>query len=350
MPPLRLDPDYQRATAPFAGIVPPTPKDAADLRRLNDAAIATLLRSTPSTPTPSQIHYTSTDGTPLILHRFPAPTTNPDTPANAQPQPAILYLHGGGLLSGSVPLFTPDIQTYSANTTTQIFAPAYRLAPEWPYPTPLEDIYSALLHMHAHAATLNIDTSRIAILGISAGGGLAVAAALMARDKGLTPEVGKLVLVYPMLDDRTGELGKGEEGVRGFLSWTERKNVLGWGAYLTGHHRGHGVGQEEGVKGENGGGNGSGNGSGGMERVEGCYAVPARVEDVSGLPRTYIEVGGLDLFRGECVEFAGRLARAGVEVEFHLYPGVPHAWDWMAKNAPVTKRAMENRVRALKDL
>ncbi len=344
MPPLHFDPDYQRAIAPFAGIVPPIPKDALDLRRINDATIATILRSTPSTPNPSQIHYTSSDGTPLILHHFPAPTTSPG------PQPAILYLHGGGLLSGSVPLFTPDIQNYCTQTATQIFAPAYRLAPEHPYPTPLEDIYAALLHLHTHAAELNIDAARIGILGISAGGGLAVATALMARDKGLKPEVGRLVLVYPMLDDRSVELGKGEEGVRGFLTWTERKNVLGWGAYLRGGING---GDHDGGVGENGGGENEEDGGGGEEKggkEKGYYAVPARVEDVSGLPRTYIDVGGLDLFRGECVEFAGRLGRAGVEVEFHLYPGVPHAWDWMAKNAPVTKRAMENRVRALKDL
>jgi acetyl esterase/lipase len=245
--------------------------------------------------------------------------------ANANPGAAILYIHGGGHVSGSVKAFRKDIVRYAFHTQTAVFAPAYRLSPEKPFPKALQDVFSALEYLVAQAPTLRIDPARIGILGISAGGGLAVAAALMARDARLEPALRKLVLVAPMLDDRA----KLEEGsaVRGCLTWTERHNQIAWAAYM-----------------------GDSAAEGGEAKAGSGYVVPARAEDVRGLPSTYIDVGGLDLFRRECMEFAERLARADVQVEFHLYPGVPHAWEWVTPGAAVTREAVRNRVRALKDL
>jgi acetyl esterase/lipase len=242
------------------------------------------------------------------------------------PTPAILYIHGGGHVSGSVPAFRKDMCRYAYHTQTPVFAPGYRLAPEYPHPKALEDVLAALAFLVAHGEDLRIDPTRIGILGVSAGGGLAVAAALMTRKMSLEPAPKKLVLVAPMLDDKT----KLEEGstVREHLTWTERHNQIAWTAYKGGDVAGSG-----------------------LETETRCtFVAPARAGDMRGLPSTYIDVGGLDLFRRECMEFAEKLASADVEVEFHLYPGVPHAWDWVAAHADVTRRAFNNRLRVLKDL
>ncbi|KAL2129104.1 hypothetical protein VTI74DRAFT_8221 [Chaetomium olivicolor] len=363
---LRFDPDYQKAVAPFATIAPPTAPDTHTLRNLTDAAINAVMGVFPSYEshvTETILSYPSTDGTQLALHRFdPVAPPSPPLPANGNghaaltssngsnngrtaatttttpmtttasssattrgARPAVLYLHGGGHISGSPVLYRRDIVRYAHLTKQVFFAPSYRLAPEHPFPTPFSDCYAALSYLHTHAADLGIDPSRIAIMGLSAGGGLAVAVALKARDEGKVGWVRKLVLVCPMLDDRT-RLNEGAAEMRGFLTWTEGKNRIAWGAYLGGEEM---VGKEEGVD---------------------EYAAPGRARYLGGMPRTYVDVGGLDLFRGESLEFAGRLAKAGGEVEVHVYPGVPHAWEWVAVAAPVTKRAVENRVSALKDL
>ncbi|KAK4136303.1 hypothetical protein BT67DRAFT_375908 [Trichocladium antarcticum] len=326
---LRVDPDYQQATAAYAGIVAPVPQDAAALRRLNDAAIAAVVGKVPvpeRTVTETTLQYTSADGTPLTLHRFtpnPAQTTANTTSGSSSPQPAVFYLHGGGLVSGSVALFRQDIMRYAASTNLSILAPAYRLAPAHPFPTPLHDVYAALEYLRDHGRGHGIDAARLAVMGVSAGGGLAAGVALAARDRGLAPPIARLVLVCPMLDDRTRIADADPRAAH--LTWTGRKNEIGWAAYL---------GRDAGVEGTD----------------VSPWAAPARAADVSGLPPTYLDVGGLDLFRDESLAFAARLARANVDVELHLYPGVPHAWEWLAVGAPVTRRAMENRARALMDL
>jgi len=121
-----------------------------------------------------------------------------------------------------------------------------------------------------------------------------------------------------MLDDRT-TIGP-EHPLSPFLTWTARRNEIGWESYV------------------------------GKDRSNvSPYAAPARAADLSGLPRTFIDVGGLDIFRDEDCEFAARLAKANVDVEFHLYPGVPHGWDISARDIAVTKRAEQIRVAALSD-
>jgi len=314
-----FDPDYQEAIAPFATFPKLNPKTVLDLRHLNNTAISYVMQTVPCESADQILEtthtYTTTDGAAITLHRF-----TPKAKARTiDPQPAILYLHGGGLVSGSVGLFRRDIIRYAALTQTTVFAPAYRLAPEAHYPKPLEDVWCALHYLHDHSWELNIDEERIALYGVSAGGGLAAGAALMARDRGFTPPLKMVVLVYPMLDDRT-KLAE-NDATRNYLTWSEDKNDMGWGAYLAWM-------------------------SGEMED----YAAPGRAEDVSGLPRLYVDVGQLDLFNGESKAFADKVKEAGGEVEFHEYAGVPHAWEWLAPSVPVTQRAVENRVRVLRGL
>ncbi|KAL2264163.1 hypothetical protein VTK26DRAFT_1281 [Humicola hyalothermophila] len=344
-----IDPAYAAAIARFGkDIVPVPPRDAAALRRINDAAtegIMSRLRA-PATPTVTEtvLHYESSlDHATLALHKFaPAPSYAAAAAATSgtQGKPGcILYVHGGGFLSGSVTLFRKDIIRYAAATGMTVFAPAYRLAPEHPHPTAVEDVFDALYYLCAHANEpgVMVNRYRIALLGVSAGGGIAAGVALLARDWNFDA-VAKLVLLAPMLDDRTAskgvdadENGNGnkKDPLGGWCAWTATQNEIGWKAYLSGDGK-----QKLGA---------------GDEEVVSKYAAPARARDLSEMPRTYIDVGGLDLFKDECKEFAERLAKADVQVEFHLYPGVPHAWEWFAPDIPVTRQAMTNRVRVLRD-
>jgi acetyl esterase/lipase len=132
----------------------------------------------------------------------------------------------------------------------------------------------------------------------------------MARDRGLTPAVGKLLLIYPALDyhGRNGQAEESNSPLTKHLTWTEKKNQIAWRAYLDGY-------------------TGAVDGYDSATEVS-QYAAPARETDVSGLPRTYVDIGGLDLFRDEVLAFGARLAAANVELELHLYPGVPHSWEW----------------------
>ncbi|KAK5659196.1 hypothetical protein OQA88_1287 [Cercophora sp. LCS_1] len=311
---LRYDPDFLRTISAIPGgqSPQPPPKDVFDLRATTDfiLSVGSSMAPVPSDIAETTLHFTAKDGTSLPLYRF--------TPPNATRGPAVLYIHGGGMVAGNVQVFKPGIFNYAAAAAVTVYAVGYRLAPEHPYPTPVEDVYSALEWLHAYASEEGIDKERIGLCGASAGGGLAAGAALMARDKGLSPALARLVLIYPMLDDRTTI--KEDDPLAPFLTWTAKHNQLGWGAYLKG-----------------------------VEGDVSPYAAPARAKDLSGLPRTYVDVGSLDLFRDEDIDFAARLAKANVDVELHLYPGLPHGWEFVASQIPVSKRADQNRVAALSD-
>ena len=234
------------------------------------------------------------------------------------------------MIAGSVPVFRPLIARNAKAFGVQVFAIEYRLAPEHPAPAAVQDVVAAFQWMQGHAAELGVDPARIGLWGSSAGGGIAVGAALYMRDRKV--ELGgegfvmpaRMILAYPMLDDRTS-LADGD-ALHEFLGWTTQQNELGWRAYLGGRSREER--EKEGVS---------------------IYAAPGRAEDLSGMPRTYVDVGGLDLFRAETTELVGKLVRANVDVEFHLYPGVIHAWEGMAPGIRVSKEALANRSRALKD-
>jgi acetyl esterase/lipase len=197
----------------------------------------------------------------------------------------------------------------------QVFSVDYRLAPEHPFPTPVEDCYAGLAWLIEHATEFNIDSKRIGTMGESAGANLATSITLMARDRGLSPPVAKQILVYPMLDDRNT---KAHPGLMGLATWSTEANIACWSAYL--------------------------GPSFGCNRVS-QYAAPARA-NLQGLPPAYLEVGDLDIFIGETMEYASRLMQASVQVELHVYPGLPHAFDVFAPLSEPTKRAQTNRMQA----
>ena len=235
---------------------------------------------------------------------------------DSAPRPAILHVHGGGYVLGSAEMSDAANRQLAHDLGCDIASVDYRLAPETSFPGNVEDCYAGLKWVHDHAAELGVDTARIAIKGESAGGGLAAGLALMARDRGEIPVCFQL-LVYPMIDDR--EPDEPHAWVGEFI-WTRQSNHFGWASILGREPGGDGISP---------------------------YAAAARAEDLSGLPPTFISVGALDLFLEEDVEYARRLARAGVPVELHIYPGAFHGFQLVGETS-VSRRARHDEVEALR--
>ena len=239
---------------------------------------------------------------------------------DALPQRAagILHIHGGGYVIGTASMSDIANRVLADELQCLIVSVDYRLAPDTPHPGPVEDCYAALRWMVDQTDALAIDPDRIAIKGESAGGGLAAALALLARDRG-GPAICHQHLIYPMIDDRTGSHGDPHPHCGEFV-WTAESNRFGWRSLL---------GKEPGSEGVP------------------AYAAAARAEAVAGLPPTYIATGALDLFLEEDMEYARRLLRAGVPTELHVWPGAYHGFE-VAPEAQVTKMAAEASSRALR--
>ena len=230
------------------------------------------------------------------------------------PLPCILHIHGGGYVAGAAADNEAVHRPLAADLACCIVSVEYRLAPETPFPGPVEDCYAALAYVFGHAAELGVDPGRIGLMGESAGGGLAAGLALLARDRGEYP-LAFQHLIYPMIDDRTC-VTPDPHPFAGAFVWTPQANAFGWRALL---------GQAPGAEGVS------------------PYAAAARAADVSGLPPTYIATGALDLFLEEDLAFAQRLMRAGVPVELHVYPGAFHGFQWAAEARVSQTAARDSR-------
>ncbi len=239
-------------------------------------------------------------------------------PDRARPGPLVVDFHGGGMIAGTLDQNEALMRNLSARSELPVLTPDYRLAPEHPDPVPVQDCYATLCWAAANAGELGIDPQRIAVMGGSAGGGLAAGVTLMARDRG-GPAIARQLLIYPMLDDRTAAA---DPQMADALMWTVDDNVTGWTALL-------------------------GGAAGAADRSVSPYAAPARAADLMGLPPAYIDVGGLDLFRDEDVAYATRLQQAGVPVELHVIPGVPHAFDILVPESGAGRQVTDSRLRFL---
>lgn len=239
---------------------------------------------------------------------------------DSEARPAVLYFHAGGLILCTASHWDRTLALDVARTGIPHFSVDYRLAPEARHPVPVEDCYAALLWLHAQTHTLRINPARIAVAGLSAGGGLAAAVAILARNRNLYPPLAKQILLEPMLDDRTTVP---DPALAPFLSWDWDSNWTGWEALL-------------------------GDRLGGAD-VE-ATAAPARLRDFRGLSRAYVDCGSLDIFAKEGEEYVAKLREAGVEVEWHLYEGVPHGFELRGVGSEVWKRAFENRWAAVRGL
>jgi len=235
-------------------------------------------------------------------------------PPGDGPVPALLWIHGGGFVIGTAAQEDPFCRDVAARLGIVVASVEYRLAPEHPFPVPLEDCYEGLAWL---AGRPGVDPSRIAVGGASAGGGLAAGLALLARDRGEIPVAFQL-LTYPMLDDRTACRTGIDE--RHFRLWNNRSNRFGWQSYT-----------------------GLAPGSPGIP----AHAAPARADDLDGLPPAWIGIGSLDLFHDEDVAYAARLEAAGVPCALDVIPGAFHGFDALAKTR-VAKEFRATQVAALR--
>ncbi len=232
--------------------------------------------------------------------------------------PALYWIHGGGYVMGDIEQDDRLMKQLVKRIGCVALSVDYRLAPEHPFPAPVEDCYAGLRWLSRHTDELGVDPSRIAIGGASGGGGLAAGLALMTRDRGEV-QVAFQLLIYPMIDDRNAT--PASYAITDPRMWNREANRLGWKAYL----------------GRDGGG-----------ADVSPYAAAARATDLTNLPPAYIPVGALDLFVDENIEYAQRLVQAGVPTELHVYPGAFHGFDLFAPSATVSKQFKADRDSALK--
>ncbi len=243
------------------------------------------------------------EGDPGVPVRVYGPKA-PRTP----PVPGILQIHGGGFVIGSVEAEHAGAALMAIDTGAVVVSVDYRLAPEHPYPAGVHDCYAALTFLHAEAGGLGVDTSRLAVVGASAGGGLAAATALLARDRGGPPLCFQMLHI-PELDDRLET-----PSMKTFVDspvWNRPLAEISWQAYLGDRH--------------------------GAADVP-FYAAPARAADLSGLPPAYVSTAENDPLRDEGIMYAMRLLQAGVSTELHQFPGTFHG-SAMVTSAAVSRRA-----------
>lgn len=227
------------------------------------------------------------------------------------PGPALLWIHGGGYVIGSAAQDDQLCRRFARELGVTVASVDYRLAPDHPYPAPLEDCYSALSWLTRLPA---VDPARVAIGGASAGGGLAAALALLTRDRGEICLTAQL-LVYPMLDDRT--VDRKDLDNPGHRLWNQSSNKFGWSAYL-----------------------------GDADRE---VAVPARRMDLAGLPPAWLGVGTLDLFHDEDLAYAERLKAAGVPCQVEVVQGAFHGFDGIAPKAEVSRSFFDSQCAVLRE-
>lgn len=271
------------------------------LNRVSVRVINLFMSLMPTPPLSEHIqisqHYASRDDS---AHRVKIRFYRPESP---EPVPVLVHMHGGGLVIGTPKQEDRYLTTLIEKTGIAIASVDYRLAASAPYPAAIEDCYTALTWVHAHAEQLGIDRDRLGVSGVSAGGGLAASLAQMAHDRG-DIAIAFQFLIYPMLDDRSSV--RDDVPHPELLTWTPAHNRFGWEAYLRQ--------------------------AAGSDDVP-PYAVPARREDLTGLPPTWIGVGALDLFHEESVAYADRLRDCGVDCDLTVIEGAFHGFDFM--DAPV---------------
>ena len=314
--PYQLDPDLAAITADAPPRTPAARDDWRALRELGEAGLGFIDSLLPEHEevVRTERTITSYDGDEIPVRWYvPAP----ERASHPVAGPAVVYLHGGGMIMGSVAGYDRLVAGYVADSGVPFLSVDYRVAPEHPHPTPVEDCFAAVPWLLEHAEQLGVDPARVAIMGDSGGGGLAAGVALLARDRGVA--LARQVLVYPMLDDRTTVP---DPELAPLAAWSFDDNYTGWHALL-----GDALGTDD----------------------VPASAAPARATDVSGLPPTYIDTGDLDIFRDECIEYARRIAATGTNVELHVYPGCPHGFDRIP-GLPVAARAFDDRLRVLRSL
>lgn len=233
--------------------------------------------------------------------------------SSASPGPGFFHVHSGGMMIGNRFTGIGQLVDWVERFGGTCVSVEYRLAPEHPDPIPIEDSYAALVYTAHNAAELGIDSRRLVVAGMSAGGGLAAGLALLARDRNGPPLAGQM-LMCPMLDERNDTPSSRQ--FSGLGLWDRESNETGWNALLGDRRHTEAVTH---------------------------YASPALADDLFGLPPTFIDVGTMEVFRDEDIEYARRIAQAGGDVELHVWPGAFHGFDLAFPQATLSRRAQAAR-------
>jgi acetyl esterase len=310
---LTMDPD-------LAAAVSALPMDPAG--GFGDENMIRLLRSTPEMLAMMGAELTTDDRVTVENTVIPGPEGAPEIPVRiyrpqnpSSPSPAIVYFHGGAFVIGDYYTEEHRCLRLAADGGCLVVSVDYRLAPENPFPAGVEDCYSALVWVGAHARDLGIDVDRIGVGGSSAGGALAAAVAQMARDRGGV-SLALQLLIYPVTDDRMET-----PSMRAFSAtpvWNSASNALMWDHYL------------------------------GVRRdYISNYAAPGRAADLSDLPPAYIMTAEFDPLRDEGIIYAQRLMQARVPVELHSFAATCHGFDLLAPTIELSRRAVDEQVGAV---
>lgn len=306
-----IDPDVREPLDQLLEVMPGGFNSIPDIVQRR-AAVTQMLAALEIPPNPNVTSedrmVPGPDGAPDIKVRIYRPVDATGT------LPGIYFIHGGGMILGDIDGEDAVATSVCEQVDAVVVSVEYRLAPEHPYPAPVEDCYAGLAWMARHAAELRVDPDRLAVYGGSAGGGLTIATSMLARDRAF-PALRFQMPIYPMIDDRNETPSSHEITDVGL--WDRAGNIEAWKWYL---------------------------GDGKPDQ----YAAPARAEDLAGLPPTYIDVGTLDLFRDEDITFAMRLMAAGIPTELHVSPGAYHAAEVFAPAAPLSERIWTRRFEALR--
>ena len=261
-------------------------------------------------------------GAQLAIHYY-----RPNGVGKDEKTPVVYYSHGDGYLMGSATMYGNDFREMADKFGATVFSVEYTLTTDesYTYHIELDEAYAGLTYVYEHADELKVDANKIVIMGESAGGGLTARMALWNKDKGNVPVKGA-VLIYPMLDYRTGgpdDLYK--DDMTGEFVWTKEDNVIGW--ELLKH------GQE-------------------IPADEMIYYSPAVAtpEQLKGFPTSFLIVGTLDLFVHEDLAFVDQLKLAGVQVDSFVEPGVPHSYNVILNDSPQTIRFKDLREKAVKEM
>ncbi|HET6859401.1 MAG TPA: alpha/beta hydrolase [Streptomyces sp.] len=303
----RLAPDIL-AVVEEGELAPPCDPGVAGLRAAHDRDAAALAGPGPEMASVTDAVLPGPYGPiPVRVHR----------PRSDAVLPVVAYFHGGGWAVGSIDSFDSVARRLAAASGAAVVSVGYRLAPEHPFPAPVEDCYAALTWMGARTAELGIDPARIGVAGSSAGGGLAAAVALMARDRG-GPQLCVQYLNIPELDDRLDTpsmLAYDDTPI-----WNRPNALFSWTSYLGAEPGGADVS---------------------------AYAAPARADDLSGLPRALVVTCQFDPLRDEGLTYAQRLMQAGVNTELHHYPGTFHG-SVVMDGTRVSRQMLADEVAALR--
>ncbi|GAA4627523.1 alpha/beta hydrolase [Actinoallomurus vinaceus] len=292
--PASLDPELAAALAAMPRTANGGVMDLTDISALRAQLNAAMAQRPAPAPDPriavETLHVQRPDQSTLDVVLFTPTDTD-------RLLPALAYFHPGGQVLGSAHDDTAYPSALALSLRSVIAVVDYRLAPETPAPGAAEDGYLAYTYLVAHAEEHQINPDRVGIAGVSGGGAVAAAGALMIRDRGAARPC-LLSLNYPMLDDRNETPSSHQ--VTDIGVWDRRENLLAWAAVL-----GDRAGRPD---------------------VD-PYSAPGRATELHAMPETFIAAAQFDVFRDENIDFATRLMAAGVPVELHVYAHAFHAWD-----------------------